>query len=172
MPEAALAIPLCQCGCGQQVHLAARTHTARGHVKGQPLRYLNGHHAGRVALRHGHASAAAVSPTYGSWKAMHSRCSHPSNNAWPHYGGRGIVVCERWASFDAFLEDMGERPEGLTLDRIDPDGNYEPGNCRWATPLEQTANRRVGLLREVRRLEAENARLRERLAAVGEDPDA
>lgn len=83
-----------------------------------------------------------ATPTWNSWYAMQRRCHEIANPAYERYGGRGITVCDRWRdSFEAFLTDMGERPLGKTLDRIDPDGNYEPGNCRWATPLEQRHNR-------------------------------
>lgn len=74
---------------------------------------------------------------------MHTRTTNPKSQYWDHYGGRGITACERWRSFENFLADMGERPEGRTLDRIDPDGNYEPGNCRWATASEQMLNQRA-----------------------------
>jgi hypothetical protein len=70
----------------------------------------------------------------------------PTNRSWPIYGGLGISICSRWESFEAFLEDMGERPDGKTLDRIDPYGNYEPENCKWSTPLEQRHNRRKEVL--------------------------
>lgn len=81
--------------------------------------------------------------TYRIWSAMKSRCSNPNHSDYHLYGGRGVKVCERWqSSFEAFLEDMGVKPEGLSIDRINSDGNYEPGNCRWATDEEQGQNTR------------------------------
>lgn len=96
-------------------------------------------------VRHGHTVGGngKWSPTYVSWSGMINRCANESQPCYPRYGGRGITVCQRWReSFDAFLSDMGERPEGKTLDRIDPNGNYEPDNCRWATAKEQQATKR------------------------------
>lgn len=96
-------------------------------------------------MTHGHRRNGRFTGTYNSWRAMLERCRYARHPRFQEYGGRGIQVCDRWqgaGGFSRFLEDMGERPAGMTLDRIDVDGNYTPGNCRWATPILQRWNRR------------------------------
>lgn len=93
-------------------------------------------------LKHGAGRRAAKTPEYIVWKAMHQRCENPRSRDYPNYGGRGIAVCARWNDFAAFIADMGPRPAGLTIDRINNDGNYEPTNCRWTTRAQQNANKR------------------------------
>lgn len=96
-------------------------------------------------FKHGHTRfKKPSSPTYRSWSKMINRCHNPRNEMFHLYGGRGIEVCQRWRqSFKNFLDDMGDRPKGKTIDRYpNNDGNYEPGNCRWATPQEQMDNSR------------------------------
>jgi hypothetical protein len=130
---------LCHCDCGVE-------------------RVISGVNIGRSALScgcrrrenivaacrlHGHASKDGETSIYNRWLGMRQRCSNPKHISYKWYGARGITVCERWLIFENFLEDMGEVPLGTTLDRINSNGNYEPGNCRWTTPREQRTNQRL-----------------------------
>ena len=92
---------------------------------------------------HGHSVGGKKTSMYRRWQSMWERCNYPKHRTYKYYGGRGIVVCERWSKFENFLADMGEPPPGMSLDRIDNDGNYEPGNCRWATGKEQRLNQKI-----------------------------
>ena len=105
---------------------------------------------------------------YNSWHSMKQRCFNPRHRHYKHYGGRGITVCEDWLSFEAFFADMGPRPAGCSLDRIDPNGNYEPTNCRWSDAKQQFQNQRprqASAAVKRRRLEQT-----ERLLPLLEDP--
>lgn len=106
-----------------------------------------------------------MTPTYAAWASMKSRCNNPNHTSYKRYGARGIRVCERWNEFEAFLNDVGERPSPKhSLDRIDNDGNYEPCNVRWATSLEQNRNTRSNRRIEIR---GETKSLSEWLAFFG-----
>ena len=115
-------------------------------------------------------------PTHNSWWSMLERCTKPKHKDYALYGGRGIVVCERWSLFENFLADMGERPPGMTLDRVDVNGNYEPGNCRWATAKQQALNRRRSSrtklteadVRRIREMGSEGVSQRQIALAIGQ----
>jgi len=125
---------LCECGCGRPAPIAKRTRRHLGWVKGQPKRFINGHSGG--AVRHG----ACGTPEYRAYINAKVRCVNPNSHAWENYGGRGIRFL--FGSFEAFLSCVGPRPVGLTIDRIDNDSHYMPGNMRWATRSEQRRNQR------------------------------
>jgi hypothetical protein len=133
---------MCRCTCGSEKpvyerYLIAEASTSCGCFRKELLLEKN--------TTHGHNARGKRTTEYNSWASMIQRCTEPNNPEWPNYGGRGIRVCERWRnSFEAFLVDMGPKPTPRhQIDRHpNNDGHYEPGNCRWATPLQNARNKR------------------------------
>jgi hypothetical protein len=122
-----------RCICGTEKTIS------RGNLRG--TRSCGCQKSALVASRMTH-HGLSNSPEYRSWRSMKSRVTNPRNPDWHRYGGRGITACQEWLdSFETFLSDMGPRPIGMTLDRIDTEGNYEPGNCRWTDAKTQANNK-------------------------------
>lgn len=125
----------CECVCGAETVVRA-SHLTSGEIVSCGCWNRD------KMFKHGHGMRGHFSPTYISWAGMKNRCDNRNEPSYPDYGGRGITYDPRWADFETFLHDVGHRPEFHTLDRIDPNGNYEPGNVRWATDAQQANNTR------------------------------
>ena len=131
---------ICECRCGAVV---TRLLTRIKKLRIKSCGCLKVEKLVKRSLIHGHTMHDKRSGAYTSWRDMRTRCLNKNNKDYHIYGGRGIKVCENWSKFENFYSDMGERPKGLTLDRIDNNRDYSPDNCRWATQKEQNRNKRT-----------------------------
>lgn len=134
---------LCRCICGVET-VVTLGNLRKGHTKSCGC--ANREATSAANSTHG----LSKTRVYRIWSGMRNRCFNRNNKRFPYYGGRGISVCDRWSGFESFLEDMGFPEEGQSIDRIDPNGNYEPSNCRWVDMKTQCRNKRNNILIEYR----------------------
>lgn len=134
---------ICRCVCGEYT-VVTEQHLVKNIEKPISCGCWRREHLARVAKEHRNPRHQLTNtPTWYSYRAMHTRCTYPCHRSYPNYGGRGITICESWFSLDNFVSDMGIRPEGTSLERLNVNGNYESGNCVWATNKQQTRNKRT-----------------------------
>jgi hypothetical protein len=130
---------LCQCGCGEKTEIATGLKTQCGYSRGEPKFFILGHQP----IKHGHSARGKITPEYDAYCGAKERCTNPNGSSWKNYGGRGIKFL--FTNFEQFLAEVGPKPEprrNYCIDRINNDGNYEPGNVKWSTLSESNRNRR------------------------------
>lgn len=132
---------LCQCKCDKRVVVQASNLKNKNTQSCGCLQKEMAYKSNYV-----HGCCDKNNPTYQTWQQMVQRCTNPNNKSYKNYGSRGIHVCEAWLKFENFLQDMGKHPKGMTLDRVDNDGNYCKENCRWTTYKQQNRNYRRNIL--------------------------
>ena len=151
----------CMCECGSTVEVVSHALTS-GHTKSCGC--WRDERNRETPVKHGHARRGApLTPIYKTWQNMMTRCYNQKVKSFKDYGERGIKVCSGWHIFENFLADMGERPKGTTLDRVDNNGDYTPDNCRWATKLTQARNTRANYVVDFRGEQMTQVEFAERL---------
>lgn len=160
---------VCRCDCGNE---SVTTSTNLRTGKSRSCGCLRREVTTARSTKHGLMAAGMKGPTYHSWSNMIRRCTNPDHPRYADWGGRGITVCARWRDYPNFLADMGEKPPGTTLGRIDNDGGYEPDNCRWETHQQQARNQRstrltVQVILRIRDLHAQRLGIQDIAKKVG-----